>query len=169
MSDRIQQLCDTLASVQLRQAEAEAAVADLKAAARRITEEDLPSVMIEMGLTDVTTGSGLRVKLCEEVAAAITEANRPAAHAWLIANGFGGLIKTQVIVEFGRGDVEAAQAFAAAAAEGGHSPLNKEAVHPATLKSFVKEQMAQGAAIPLDIFGIHPYNVAKISNGTRGR
>ena len=41
-------------------------------------------------------------------------------------------------------------------------PEVKEAVHPATLKSFVKERMAAGASPPADMFGIFPYDKAKV-------
>jgi hypothetical protein len=38
-----------------------------------------------------------------------------------------------------------------------------ERVHPSTLKSFVKEQMEAGRAIPFDLFAIHPFNRVKIT------
>lgn len=128
-----------------------------KADLRRIETEDLPELMREIGMKSVTLDDGSVVEVVEEVDCSITQEKRAAAHDWLLANGFGGLIKTEVVVAFGKGEHEAAMKCAEQV--GG---VAQERVHPSTLKSFVKEQMTKGAAIPFDLFGIHPYNKAKL-------
>jgi len=45
----------------------------------------------------------------------------------------------------------------------GRAPDMEEGVHHSTLKSFVIEQREKGAELPLDLFGIHPYNRAKLA------
>lgn len=130
---------------------------------RRIEQEDLPELMREIGMKSVTLEDGSVVDVVEDVECGISEERRANAHAWLIANGFGGLIKTEVVTTFGRGEGEAAQTFAAEVAEStGQAPQVAERVHPATLKSFIKEQLAAGVAIPFDAFGIHPFNKARL-------
>lgn len=123
----------------------------------RIETEDLPELMRELGMQAVTLSDGSVVDVVDEVACGITEARREAAHRWLLDNGFGGLIKTEVSVAFGRGEHEAA--VACAQSIGGELV---ERVHPATLKSFVKERLAAGNAVPFDLFGIHPYAKARL-------
>jgi hypothetical protein len=139
----------------------EAVEAQLKTAkedVRRLEQEDLPELMQELGLETfkLTTGETIEVK--QDIECGISEERRARAHAWLTDNGFGGLIKTEVVAKFGRDERDAA--VAAAEKIGGEMV---ERVHPSTLKSFVKEQMEAGRAIPFDLFAIHPFNRVKIT------
>lgn len=129
----------------------------------QIETEDLPELMSEVGLNSVTLEDGSVVEIKQDVQCGISEDRREAAHAWLIENGFGGLIKTEVVVAFGRGEKDAADEFSAEVVQlTGHHPTVKETVHAATLKSFVKEQLEAGVAIPFDTFAIHPFNKANL-------
>lgn len=128
----------------------------------RIETEDLPELMREIGMKSVTLEDGSSVEVVDEVSCAITEERRARAHAWLVENGFGGLIKTEVVVTFGSGEHDNAQALAEELRGEDLDPALVERVHPATLKSFVKEQMEKGVTIPFDLFGIHPYSKAKL-------
>lgn len=128
---------------------------------RKLECEDLPELMREIGLESLSM-PGFKVELSDEVDASISEARRHAAHDWLSRNGFGGLIKTEVIVSFGRGEHDTAVEFVEEIEESGRVPELVERVHPGTLKSFVKEQMAKGVALPFDLLGIYPYTKAKI-------
>lgn len=134
------------------------ALGDAKATLRRLEQEDLPDLMQELGVDAFRLASGETVDVRQEVDCAITETRRSEAHDWLLRNGFGGLIKTEVVVRFGKG--EHAQAVAAAEAVGGEL---QERVHPSTLKAFVKEQMAAGHPVPFDLFGVHPYHKVRIT------
>jgi hypothetical protein len=157
----------SMATLMVQQAEAvkrlEATLKDAKAELLRMEREDLPELMREIGLSSVKLADGSTVEVVEDVECAISEERRPAAHAWLTEHGFGGLIKTQVITAFDRGELETAVEYAAraSAAFPDHPALVKDTVHPATLKSFVKEQIAAGAALPYELFGVHPFSRAK--------
>jgi hypothetical protein len=139
----------------------EAALAEcerLKAAVVRIEQVDLPELMQEMGLSSFKLQSGETVDLTQDVSCGISEAVRPSAHHWLIEHGFGGLIKAEVKVSFDRGDITAAQVFAAT---NGGELIDR--VHPSTLKTFVKERMEAGDMPPEELFGIHPFHRVKIA------
>ncbi len=60
----------------------------------RLTMEDLPDLMTELGLSEMRLQDGSLVAVREEVSCAITEAKRRTALDWLLENNFGGLIKT---------------------------------------------------------------------------
>lgn len=142
---------------------AEEALRVLKEEYRRIEQESLPDLMNELGISEIKLTDGTSVAVEEAVTAQISEDRRPAAHAWLKANGFGGLIKSVVSVAFERGEEEVAQRAAQLLAdETGHTASMEERVHPATLRSFVKEQMEAGKPPPFDVFGINAFNKAKI-------
>lgn len=125
---------------------------------QRIEQDDLPDLMMELELTTFTLSNGASVEVLQDVQCGISEERRRAAHDWLINNKFCGLIKTEVSVAFDRGGYEEAQRTAEQI--GGSV---KETVHPSTLKSFIKEQLAAGAPVPFELFGVRPFNRVKIT------
>lgn len=134
-----------------------------KEAHRETERETLPDLMTELALTEIKLDDGTVVTIKAEVDCGISAERKPTAYAWLVENGFGGLIKTEVAVPFGRGDHEAAVKLLEHLLDTGLAAELSEGVHAATLKAFIKEQMAEGHPIPMDLFGVFPYNVAKVT------
>lgn len=165
MSDikRVISLCNLLIEQESAVEKAETELKRLKAEALRTKREDLPTLMQEFGLDSMKLENGFEISIKEDVEARIAEQYREAAHAWLSNNGFGGLIKTEVVVEFGRGEHEEALICANVLREG-HEHVNlEEVVHPQTLKAFIREQLSEGRSVPTDLFGISPFSYAKIT------
>lgn len=160
MSDlqRAVQLAELLLKLRKNVEDLETQLDTAKADLRRVEQEDLPELMQELGLETFRLASGEAIEVKRDVECGISEERRAGAHEWLTKNGFGGLIKTQVVVEFGRDKREEA----VACAEQVQGQL-VERVHPSTLKSFIKEQMEKGAAVPFDLFAIHPINKVKVT------
>jgi hypothetical protein len=74
---------------------------------------------------------------------------REAALDYLKSNGYEDLIKVQVTVNFKRGEIKAAQQFAANLAEQfGVDPDVKESVHSATLSSWLRECVEERHEVP---------------------
>jgi hypothetical protein len=167
MNDILTQIAEL--SELLRQADADVAVLvtelqEAKEAVRRLQEEDLPELMREVGLSEIKLADGSSIKVVDEVDCSISEDRRARAHDWLTANGFGGIIKSAITVEFGRDEHDQALAAAEKIHDvTGRDATLKEAVHPQTLKAFVKEQMAAGVSVPQELFGIRPYSKAKLT------
>lgn len=161
---RAVQLAELLIQLREKVTDLEKQLDAAKADVRRVEQEDLPDLMQELGLETFKLKTGELIEVKPEVDCGISEERRSAAHDWLINNGFGGLIKTEVVVTFGHGDQAAASTFAREVAEAGKSPAVVERVHPSTLKSFVKEQMSAGKPVPFDLFGVHPYSKVKITS-----
>lgn len=160
---QVMRLAQVMVEQELAVAAMEEELKDLKAALLRTQTEDLPTLMEEIGMLSVTLKDGSKVEVVEDINCAIKVADRAAAHQWLIDNNFGGLIKTQVVTEFGRGQLDDAIRYAQEAnSKFPENPAGvKDTVHPATLKSFVKEQLEKGAPIPMELFGVRPFNRAK--------
>ena len=95
--------------------------------------------------------------------ASIPVARRPEAHEWLTDQGHGDLIKRNVTVGFGREESEAAQALFDQLVGDGLKVKDEQKVEPSTLKKFVKDQLEEGNAIPLDLFGAVQFRQAKIT------
>ena len=101
-------------------------------------------------------------KVEEFYRAHISEANRVAAHQWLVDNGHAGIIKHEVTVKFGKDENKKADDAINKLKQLGHDPAVKQGVHPQTLNAFVKEQLTKGKDIPSETFGIYVGSRAKI-------
>lgn len=159
---RARKLAEQLAGVIKDIEIAEQEVKDLKELKLRLEREDLPMLMAEVGLNGFELTDGSSVTVTEEVDAGISEARKVEAFDWLIKHDFGGLIKTEVAVQFERGARGDALKLAEQLAKKLEGVAVKEVIAPPTLKAFVKEQLQAGREIPFDLFGIFPYSKAKI-------
>lgn len=164
--ERVVAMAELMVAKEEEFAEAEKALAELKAVVLRLEREDLPMLMAEVGLRELTLTSGKKITLKEDVDAKITEANKPNAFAWLLEHGYGGIIKTLVSVQFGKGEHDEAAKIqnALQAKYKDRTVVLDENVHPMTLKAFVKERMGAGEAVPIDLFGVYPYTKAVVKN-----
>ena len=161
MTESVVALAAALVRAQETVEQAELVLKEAKATQLRLEREDLPTAMAELGITELRLASGQSILLKSDVDARITD---PAALAWLDSNGFGSLIKTSIEVALGREDRGTAAKVVSSLQAIGLQPEVTEGVHPQTLKAFVREQLAAGAAIPFDLFNIHPYQKATIKN-----
>jgi len=142
---------------------AEAVLAEKKNHFRYLQEEALPSAMQEVGLQEAMLDTGEKIKIKQEVYASITEANKQTAFKWLDDHGFGGLIKVDVVVNYGKGDAEEAVELLQRLEGEGLSASMSQGVNAQTLKAFLREQISSGSKIPLELFGARPVWQAKIS------
>lgn len=160
--DDMAELVRALLNSKMQVEEAEANLKILKENLRVLSEETIPSAMQELGLQSLVLETGQKIKISQDVYAAIPENGKPAAYNWLADNGFGGLIKTEVAVEFGKSERDKAVKFCARLLDQNMLPLMYESVHHSTLKAFLKEQIANGSNIPLELFGARPVWKAEI-------
>lgn len=171
MSDltRIIKLAELLVQQQKEVKESEERLKSAKAAAMRTEREDLPTLMAEIGLAEITLSDGSKVIIKEDCDAKLTEATRERALAWLASNNYGGLIKTSVSLIFPRGARELAvkvrDELCGQYANDAAVDM-KEDVHHSTLKAFVKERMASGEQVPMDLFNVYPYSKAVIKGAS---
>lgn len=137
---------------------------DAKERARVLREETIPAAMQEMGLEEVKLETGQKISIKQDVYASIPAASKGAAYDWLNEHGFGGLIKVEVSATFAKGEQDAALELHKQLQQQGLQPDLDQSVHAQTLKAFLREQIAAGNNIPLDLFGARPVWTAKISN-----
>lgn len=162
--ERVAQMVAAMREAQRRTAEAEEALSREKKALLRIEREDLPELLRESGFEAVTLEDGTKVAVADEISCSITEERAPDAHRWLRVHGYGSVIKTLVGASFGKDQIEAADAlYAALLKTHGDAAYQTEKVHPSTLKSLLKELMEAPVEFPLELFGVIPYSIAKLS------
>ncbi len=158
-----------IAQLQMQQINRVAAAEEIlkaeKAELLRISTIDLPEAMKQCGVEKFVTNEGIEIELKKDVQCGISVANRERAYRWLQENGYDGLIKSSVSMEFDKDHLDEAQEVAEELKERGLAVELSQSIHASTLKSFVKERMADAEAevpLPLDLFGVFPYDVASV-------
>lgn len=131
---------------------------------KTLTEQDIPDLMMNIGMTEVRTKEGNVVTIRNMVACSITDETRDEALGWLRSNGHDGIIKSTVVAEFGRGMDAMRAKIIKRLAELNIPAQAKETVHPQTLKAFVKETLEEGVPIPTGPFHIYQYRQAVIKS-----
>ena len=80
-------------------------------------------------------------------------------------NGHEDLIKNTITCDFGRGEDGNAKVLKETLTGSGVSYTDKTAVHPQTLKAFVREQVESGQNLPLDLLGVYIGQKSVIKGG----
>ena len=128
---------------------------DEKKALLKLTDEELPTMLAEIGLTSMKLDDGSEVTVKPTYGASILVDNRPAAYEWLREHGHDDIIKNTVACAFGRGEDDQASAFKAFAEKQGYYTEQKTEIHPQTLRAFVKERVESGDEFPMELFGAY--------------
>ena len=145
--------------------EARIAAAKLKETEQRyrdLAESQIPDLMAEVGVQSFTLDSGARISIERKLTSSITRANWDAARAWLEANKCDSLIKTELKIDYGKGQMEDARSLADALSENGVKHTLKEYVHPQTLAKFVRDWLEEGDELP-ECFTVFEVRQAKVS------
>ena len=127
-----------------------------------ISAEVIPTMMSEMGLSQLKLMDGSMIDVKPFYNATITIANRESAFNWLRQNGLGDIIKNEMVVSFGRGEDNKAAEYAELAKSQGLQPAQKLKVEPMTLKALVRQRIEAGQEMPTEIFSIFVGNKTTI-------
>lgn len=107
-------------------------------------------------MRSITLTDGSSVEIDETMYAAIAKKNKAAAAQWLIDNGQGSLVKQDIIFSFGKGEDELANKLQQLATNYGFTEHEtKDNVNTSAVKAVIKELLAQGIDVPLELFGAH--------------
>ena len=164
-TEGIQSLADQVERLELcddRIADIENDLKMMKKKRDHISGEVIPTMMSEMGLSELKLEDGSRLKVSTSYRATITEANKEAAFNWLRNNGLGDIIKNEISVSFGRNEDNKAASYAELAKGQGFQPTQKMKVEPMTLKALVRERIEAGKEMPTEIFGVFSENKTTI-------
>jgi hypothetical protein len=126
-----------------------------KAMYREISEVEIPSMLSELGLSEITLANGNKISTTSYYSARISEDKRDEAFQWLNDNGFADIIKNTVSVSFGREEDDSAKKLVDSLEDNGYATAQKKWVEPMTLKAFVREQVEKGSDLPLETFNVY--------------
>lgn len=130
---------------------------------KTLEEETLIELMNTAGQEKLTTIDGLKIDVKELVRGQPSAENQPAAFAWLRESGNGGIIKSQIVADLGRASPEKVnEAIQALVKLGIPTASAKEGVAWQTLGALVREKLAAGDNVPLDLLGVHIWKKADV-------
>lgn len=161
----IQSLADQVEKLEALQKRLELQEDNLKNTKKQIDHlsgEVIPTMMSEMGLSQLKLMDGSMIDVKPFYNATITVANRESAFNWLRQNGLGDIIKNEMVVSFGRGEDNKAAEYAELAKSQGLQPAQKLKVEPMTLKALVRQRIEAGQEMPTEIFSIFVGNKTTI-------
>lgn len=138
------ELCRQAVAYRAELARLEEMAATAQKALTRLEQELIPDGMLGLGLTSFTA-DGTTFDLKKTYKARITESKAHDALAYLVSNGFGDIIKAQIIAEVGpQAAPDSLDEIMAWMAERGMTTTLKNTIHPNTLAAFVREQAEAG-------------------------
>ena len=151
--DGVARLAQEAAILEKEIAEFEQFAKEKKQALHKITDEQLPEALEEMGLQKFTLTDGAEISVKPIYSASIPKDRKDEAFQWLRDHEFGDLVKNNVTVTFGRGEDTIAKDFVDLCGSQGFTPSQLEKVEPMTLKAWLRERVEAGGPVPLDLFG----------------
>ena len=159
----IEELANQQKDLESQMEDLESQLKDLKEQHEEITSIKLPDAL--GGITGFTLADGTKLKVHNVYRGHIKKENQAEAFNWLNDHDFGDLIKNQIIMRFGKGEEEHANAFMDKLEKQGELFENKKEVHSQTLKAWIREQIEAGNDIPHDLFGVYEGKKTKIEKG----
>jgi len=150
-----------------------------KQALTQIAEQDLPDLMQELNIRDFTLTNGAKVEVKEVVSGSIPsnsaidrckddmdkagmQLRQEQCFDYLREQGAGALIKSNVEVQFGREEDDQCNQFVKELQDRKMFYKRNIGVHPASLNSYIREQLEAGKNIPHDLFKLYEGRRANI-------
>lgn len=132
----------------------------LTASVNLIKTKQLPDLMAKFNMAEFKTTDGISVKVKPFYSGKILS---PAAYDWLNDNGHGGVVKTEVVVQLAKGQMDIGRKIVEYLAERQYAGFLSTEVHHSTLNALVKDIMESGKTLPEDLFSTYTGRVAKVS------
>ena len=146
LTDKANKMVELEQLVEEKQASLKSTQKELKT----LSEEDIPALLSEVGLSEITLTNGKKISTSAYYYGRITEHNQQEAFEWLQDNGHGDIIKNVVSVSFGRDEDVNAEKLLSNLQDNGYTTNGKKWVEPMTLKAFIREQVEGGNDLPLE-------------------
>lgn len=155
----ISSLVSTILDVEGEVESMELALKERKEKLAQLKERELPDLMNQIGLSSFKTADGKKVSVKKDYKNTII--NEQEAFKWLEETGNSSLIKTEIKLNFGKGERESCLEAKKLLMDNNLSFNEKEGVNTMTLNAFTREQLEHGVQFP-DCFSIYTVNKVTI-------
>ena len=140
-------------------------VAELVKKLRVVSEETIPSLMDEAGFSEtprLSDGTKILIDQTLRASTAVKGKHFPKIIEWLKSSGNADIIKNQISVQLGTGQIDEAEKARRALVDLGLSPEQAQAVNNQTFCALLREMMEDGEDVPLDDLGAFVQRVASL-------
>lgn len=166
-AEHLLEKCEQAIEIQEQIERAESALDAMRSRLHELRSNEIPEAVAAAGFgKNFELDTGHNVKIEQKISGSIPsrdEEKRKNALNIVRQYGGGDLIKNTLTVEFPKGSDEEAKRIFGRLEELGFEPALKMAIHPSTLRSWVREKLLHGEDVPTDTIGIHVIPVAKIT------
>ena len=161
---RLATLAREMADLEQVVIDAEKTLRQAQAALAQIQEKTIPEQMDALGIEEFTATGGLKISIGEVIRASIPKARQEEAVLWLDDHGFGDLVKRKFVVSFQKNEEKWANKFARDLAQRKRelAVTQDKGVHAQTLSAFVREQLAAGNELPMELFNVYRQRLARL-------
>ena len=155
-------------------------VKELTERKRHLLEKRIPYALNELGLSELKLSDGSKVTVTEGVTCGQLDETKPHfdfAKQWLIDHDAADLLKTEVKMEFGKGQHNEAMSVVADLRDQGYDAIARETIHSQTYKSHgntllkeYHEGLKHGEDVeppPFESLGMYVVKAAKIKQGKK--
>lgn len=164
-TQRITKLAEAQKVLQSKVATLEDSLKDAKKRLRAISEGELPDAMDEEGINSFVLKSGGKISVEVKMFASLAKKNHPEIVAWLREINAESLIKHEVGVAFSKGqDAIAQDHLKTLLGDWGDNVYDRVTIHTGSVKSLVKELVADGHDVPVELLGLSTLRTAVLSH-----
>jgi hypothetical protein len=142
---RLANLAITMRQIEDSIATTEQKLVELKAEYRKVTEDQIPSLMDEIGISKITLSNGL--KLSTKFFATGKVLNDD-VYDWFEKEGFADIVKSELTVKTRRIEKQDLAPVKQAIREAGLEFGEKDSIHYQTMCSFLRERINEGGTLP---------------------
>lgn len=126
----------------------EKVMTELKAQLQQLRTKTIPDLMTELGIDEFKLNTGEKITIKPFYTASVV--NMTTFYEWLKEHGHEHILKVDVLVPVGKGQVEKAEKIQKKILGSGITCNVVTTIHPQTLKAFVKERIEAGEDIPVE-------------------
>lgn len=143
-------------------------LAEAEESLKQIRREEIPELLEEMGQSECVMADGRKVSVARKVNGSVKEEFRPRWFEWLEMTKNDGIIKTNVLAQFGRGELDDAKKAQKALNDAGYLASLDRSIHAQTQAAFIREYVARDPEsdgfVPLPNFvDLHEFREAKVT------
>ncbi len=124
--------------------------------------EKIPPLMAELGIGELKTDTGLTITVDTFVGCKFFPEFKADALKWLEDHDYGGIIKNEVSLKFGKDSEEEVTSAVNALRAAGFEPDVDKGVHPMTLKAWATKQVENGGEVPTNLFDFSTFQICKV-------
>ena len=130
-----------------------------------LRSEKIPELLARYDLSEIKLKNGKKISITQKYFCSLPKndlTKRDSSLAWVQKNNGSDIIKSTINISFSKEEFKAFKSTKDILFKNQIPFLEKEDIHPATLKAYLKESIEQGLEVPHNLFNLFIKNDTKI-------